>query len=101
MRCSGIAKRLGCTLSSDDFPAMRLRDKELENQLDAFIALLNDEAGKGYEKVRDLLYTAVEGKITIYMNLGATAKSLSATIITKDKEIIPVEKTESLSVIWI
>ena len=34
-RCSGIAKRLGCTLSSDDFLEMRLRDKELEDRLDS------------------------------------------------------------------
>ena len=34
-RCSGIAKRLGCPLSSDDFLAMRRLDKELEDRLDA------------------------------------------------------------------
>jgi len=34
-RCSGIAKQLGCTLSSDGFLAMRRKDKELEDRLDA------------------------------------------------------------------
>ena len=34
-RCSGIAKRLGCPLSSDNFLAMRRLDKELEDRLDA------------------------------------------------------------------
>jgi predicted nucleic acid-binding protein len=33
--------------------------------------------------------------------LCATAKSLDAVIVTKDKEIKPAEKTESLSVLWI
>jgi len=34
-RCSGITKRYGITLSSDDFLAARRQDKELENQLDS------------------------------------------------------------------
>jgi predicted nucleic acid-binding protein len=33
--------------------------------------------------------------------LCATAKSLSAVIVTKDKDIIPAEKDGSLSVLWI
>ena len=33
--------------------------------------------------------------------LCATAKSLAATIVTKDKEIKPVEENEALSVLWI
>jgi len=33
-RCSGIAKRLGINLSSDDFLEMRRQDKELEDRLD-------------------------------------------------------------------
>jgi predicted nucleic acid-binding protein len=33
--------------------------------------------------------------------LCATAKSLSATIVTKDGEIKPVEQAENLSVFWI
>ena len=33
-RCSGITKRLGLTLSSDDFLAMSRQDKELEDKLD-------------------------------------------------------------------
>jgi predicted nucleic acid-binding protein len=33
--------------------------------------------------------------------LCATAKSLSATIVTKDSEIKPVEQKENLSVLWI
>ena len=32
--CSGIAKRLGINLSSDDFLEMRRQDKELEDRLD-------------------------------------------------------------------
>jgi len=33
--------------------------------------------------------------------LCATAKSLDAVIVTRDKEIKPAEETESLSVLWI
>jgi len=33
--------------------------------------------------------------------LCATAKNLAAVIVTKDKEIKPAEKAESLSVLWI
>jgi predicted nucleic acid-binding protein len=33
--------------------------------------------------------------------LCATAKSLSATIVTKDREIEAVEQAENLSVLWI
>ena len=33
--------------------------------------------------------------------LCATAKNLAAVIVTKDKEIKPAEKGESLSVLWI
>jgi hypothetical protein len=33
-RCSGIAKRHGLTLSSDDFLLISRQDKELENRLD-------------------------------------------------------------------
>jgi hypothetical protein len=32
--CSGLFKRLGINLSSDDFLAMRRQDKELEERLD-------------------------------------------------------------------
>jgi len=128
----------------------------------ALIAFLNKELGKGYETVRDLLFRAVAGEVTLYMSLVnlvevhycfiklngvetanavmepvkslpikfihditddiyfeaalykahypmsladaflcATAKSLSATIVTKDKEIKPAEENESLSVLWI
>jgi hypothetical protein len=34
-RCSGIMQRLGFNFSSDDFLAMRRKDKELENRLDS------------------------------------------------------------------
>ena len=33
--------------------------------------------------------------------LCATAKCFSATIVTKDKEIKPVEESESLPILWI
>jgi hypothetical protein len=33
-RCSGLAKRLGINLSSDEFLEMRRQDKELEDRLD-------------------------------------------------------------------
>ena len=33
-QCSGIAKRLGINLSSDEFLEMRRKDKELEDRLD-------------------------------------------------------------------
>jgi hypothetical protein len=34
--CSGLAKRLGINLSSDEFLEMRRKDKELEDRLDRF-----------------------------------------------------------------
>jgi hypothetical protein len=33
-RCSGLAKRLGINLSSDEFLEMRRKDRELEDRLD-------------------------------------------------------------------
>jgi hypothetical protein len=33
--CCGIAKRMGCRLTSDDFLEQRRKDKELEDRLDA------------------------------------------------------------------
>jgi hypothetical protein len=33
--CSGLAKRLGISLSSDEFLEMRRKDKELEDRLDS------------------------------------------------------------------
>ena len=33
--CSGITKRLGFNFSSDDFLAMRQKEKELEDRLDS------------------------------------------------------------------
>jgi hypothetical protein len=33
--CCGLAKRLGCTATSDDFLEQRRKDKELEDRLDA------------------------------------------------------------------
>jgi len=128
----------------------------------ALLSLLNEEFGKGYEKVRNLLENATKGETTLCMSLinlvevyyryiqlkgvevadtvmeqvknlpvrfirdisnevffktarykarysmsladaflCATAKSLSAVIVTKDKEIKPAEKDGHLSVLWI
>jgi len=128
----------------------------------ALLSLLNEEFGKGYEKVRNLLENATKGEATLCMSLinlvevyyryiqlkgvevadtvmeqvknlpikfirdisdevffktarykarysmsladaflCATAKSLSAVIVTKDKEIKPAEKDGHLSVLWI
>lgn len=128
----------------------------------ALLALFNEEFGKGYEIVRDLLARAATGEIALCMNrinlvevfyhfiqlkgvdtanavmepvkslpirfisditddiyfetarfkahyaisladafLCATAKSFSATVVTKDKEIKLVEETEALPVLWI
>jgi len=128
----------------------------------ALIALLNEERGKGYETVKNLLLRAVAGEVTLCMSLVnlvevyyrfiqlsdietaaaimqpvkslpikfihditddiyyeaalckarypmsladaflcATAKCFSATIVTKDKEIKPVEESESLPILWI
>jgi hypothetical protein len=36
--CWGLAKRMGCTATSDDFLEQRRKDKELEDQLDALHA---------------------------------------------------------------
>jgi hypothetical protein len=35
--CSGLARRMGINLSSDDFLEMRRKDKELEDRLDSSI----------------------------------------------------------------
>jgi predicted nucleic acid-binding protein len=128
----------------------------------ALLSLLNEEFGKGYEKVRNLLENATKGETALCMSLinlvevyyryiqlkgvevadtvmeqvknlpvrfirdisdevyfktarykarysmsladaflCATAKSLSAVIVTKDKEIKPAEKDGHLSVLWI
>jgi predicted nucleic acid-binding protein len=128
----------------------------------AMIALLNEEVGKGYETVIDLLERAAKGEAALYMSLinlvevyyryiqhkgseaadkvmesvkslpvrfirdisddiyfetahykarysmsladaflCATAKNLTAIIVTKDKEIKPAEKDGDLSVLWI
>jgi predicted nucleic acid-binding protein len=128
----------------------------------ALLALLNEESGKGYETVRDLLDSAAQGEAILSMSLinlvevyyryiqlkgveladavmeqvknlpvrfirnisdevyfetarykahyamsladaflCATAKSLAAIIVTKDKEIKPAEKDGGLSVLWI
>jgi predicted nucleic acid-binding protein len=128
----------------------------------ALLALLNEELGKGYETVSDLLESAEKGEVFLYMSLinlvevyyryiqlkgvkladtvmkevkylpinfisnisdevyfetarykarysmsladaflCATAKSLSAVIVTKDKEIENAEKDGQLSVLWI
>jgi predicted nucleic acid-binding protein len=128
----------------------------------ALLSLLNEEFGKGYEKVRDLLENATKGEVSLCMSLinlvevyyryiqlkgvevadaimeqvknlpikfirdisdevyfetarykarysmsladaflCATAKSLSAVIVTKDKEIKPAEKGGAVSVLWI
>jgi len=128
----------------------------------ALLAFLNDEFGKGYEKVKDLFDRAVTDEITLCMSLVnlievyyrtiqlkgletadaamdpikslpikfihditdeiyletarfkacypisladaflcGTAKSVAATIVTRDPEIKLPEKSESLSVLWI
>jgi len=128
----------------------------------AMLALLNEEFGKGYETVNDLLEITSKGETVLCMSLVnlvevyyryiqlkgveiadaimeqvkslpinfirdisdevyfetarykaryamsladaflcATAKSLAAVIVTKDKEIKPAEKDGSLSVLWI
>ena len=128
----------------------------------AMIALLNEEVGRGYETVSDLLASTANGETALCMSvvnlvevyyryiqlkgyetadkimesvknlpvsfireisdevyfgtarcksrysmsladafLCATAKSLDAVIVTKDKEIKPAEEAESLSVLWI
>jgi PIN domain nuclease of toxin-antitoxin system len=128
----------------------------------ALLALLNQESGKGYEKVKELFDSAVIGETVLCMSivnlvevyyrliqlkdiqtanaimepvkslpvrfisditneiyieaarykalypmsladafLCGTAKSLSATIVTRDPEIKLAEKTESLPVLWI
>jgi len=128
----------------------------------ALLAFLNDEFGKGYEKVKELLDRAVTNEITLCMSLVnlvevyyriiqlkgletadaamepikslpiqfisvisdeiyletarckarypmsladaflcGTAKSIAATIVTRDPEIRLAEKPESLSVLWI
>ena len=89
----------------------------------ALIALLNEELGKGYETVRDLLDRAVTGEVALCMSLvnlvevyyrliqlkGAETadavmepvKSLTAVIVTKDKDIKQIEEAEPLTVLWI
>jgi predicted nucleic acid-binding protein len=128
----------------------------------ALLAFINEEKGKGFETVDELLISAEAGESTLYISavnlvevhydlirnggqetadmimqsiealpfavidyispairrdaarmkthynmsladtfLCATAKSLSATIVTKDGEIAEAEKTEPLSVFWI
>lgn len=128
----------------------------------ALLAWINEEKGKGYEKVDSLLSRAGTGEIAVHMSiinltevyyglirddgmemageimkgvddlpiriigtvtrtvyqeaarfkvsysmsladtfLCATAKSLSATIVTKDSEIETAEQPERLSVLWI
>ena len=128
----------------------------------ALIAFLNDEFGKGYEKVKELFDRAVTDEITLCMSivnlvevyyrtiqlkgletadaamepvkslpikfisdisneiyfetarckarypmsladafLCGTAKSIAATIVTRDPEIKLAENSESLSVLWI
>ena len=128
----------------------------------ALLAFLNEEFGKGYEKVKDLFDRAVTGEITLCMSLVnlvevyyrtiqliglktadaamepikslpvkfiseisdeiyfetarckarypmsladaflcGTAKSIAATVVTRDPEIKLAEKSESLSVLWI
>jgi len=128
----------------------------------ALLALLNQEFGKGFEKVKDLFDRAVNGEITLFMSLinlvevyyrfiqlkglqtadaimepvkslpvkfisdisdeiyleasrfkalysmsladaflCSTAKSITATIVTRDPEIKTVEGVESLPVLWI
>ena len=128
----------------------------------ALLAFLNDEFGKGYEKVKELFDRAVTNEITLCMSLVnlvevyyrtiqlkgleiadaamepvkslpvrfisditdqiyfevaqckarypisladaflcGTAKSITATIVTKDPEIKLVEKAESLSILWL
>ena len=128
----------------------------------ALLALLNQEYGRGFEKIKDLFDRAVSGEITLCMSLVnlvevyyrfiqlkgiqtanavlepvkslpvrfisditdqiyfetaqykarypisladaflcGTAKSIAATIVTKDPEIKIVEKAESLSILWL
>ena len=128
----------------------------------SLLAFLNEEFGKGYEKVKDFFDRAVKGEITLCMSLVnlvevyyriiqikgdetadaamepvkslpikfisnisdeiyfetarckarypmsladaflcGTAKSIAATIVTRDPEIKLAEKTEFLSVLWI
>jgi len=128
----------------------------------ALLAFLNEEFGKGYEKVKDLFDRAVKDEITLCMSLVnlvevyyriiqikgletadavmepvkslpikfisdisdeiyfetarckarypmsladaflcGTAKSIAATIVTRDPEIKLAEKSEALSVLWI
>jgi len=88
----------------------------------ALIAFLAEEIGEGYEAVDALpvslpIETITTISDTVYHEtarykarysisladafLCATAKSLSATIVTKDGEIKPVEQAENLSVLWI
>ena len=128
----------------------------------ALLAFLNNEFGRGYEKVKDLFDRAVKGEITLCMSLVnlvevyyriiqikgletadaamepvkslpikfisdisdeiyfetarckarypmsladaflcGTAKSIAATIVTRDPEIKLAEKSEALSVLWI
>jgi len=128
----------------------------------ALLAFLNEELGKGYEKVKELFDRAVADEITLCMSLVnlvevyyriiqlkgletadaamepvkslpikfisdiseeiyletarckahypialadaflcGTAKSIAATIVTRDPEIKLAEKAESLSVLWI
>ena len=128
----------------------------------ALLALLNEEIGKGYEKVKDLLERAAREEVTLYMSLVnlvevyyrfiqlkgkdtadavmepvkslpinfisniddeiyfesaqykarypmsladaflcGTAKTVNATIVTRDPEIKLVEKAESVSVLWL
>jgi predicted nucleic acid-binding protein len=128
----------------------------------ALLALLNQEFGKGYEKIKELFDSAVTGEVALCMSLVnlvevyyrfiqitdvqtaaavmepvkslpirfisdisdeiyfetarykahypmsladaflcGTAKSIAATIVTRDPEIKLVEKAESLPVLWI
>ena len=78
----------------------------------AVLALLNKELGKGCEIrfIRDIsdevYFETAHYKARYSMSLAdaflcATAQSLAAVIVTKDKEIKPAEKDGYLSVLWI
>jgi predicted nucleic acid-binding protein len=73
---------------------------EIMRELDNFPVVVIDTISP------DVYHDAARLKTRYPMSLGdvflcATAKSLSATVVTKDREIEAVERSENLPVLWI
>jgi predicted nucleic acid-binding protein len=103
-KCRGIAKGV---LSSDEILENRRKDKELEDAQLRRLFHMDDLPIDVINTVSNTVYRETARFKTGYsMSLAdaflcATAKSLSAAIVTRDGEIRPVEQQEKLSVLWI